>query len=161
MARFLIRRVIFAFLLVFVSSSTALVLTRLAPGDIAASLGPNSTRAEIAAARRWDAIAAALREPVSVETKIAREEPLAPKTTMRVGGAARIYAEPATVADLQALLRAAGSKRLEVFILGRGSNLIVPDEGVDGLVIDACDHERGAGELERIARGDGALEAAA
>jgi UDP-N-acetylmuramate--L-alanine ligase/UDP-N-acetylenolpyruvoylglucosamine reductase len=97
-------------------------------------------RAEIAAARRWDAIAAALREPVSVETKIAREEPLAPKTTMRVGGAARIYAEPATVADLQALLRAAGSKRLEVFILGRGSNLIVPDEGVDGLVI-ALAHE--------------------
>ena len=51
MARFLIRRVIFAVVLVLVSSSTALVLTRLAPGDIASSLGPTATRAEIAAAR--------------------------------------------------------------------------------------------------------------
>jgi peptide/nickel transport system permease protein len=55
MARFLIRRVIFAVLLVFVSSSAALFLTRLAPGDLASSLGPNATRAEIAAARaRFD-----------------------------------------------------------------------------------------------------------
>src|SRR6188508_2339947 len=55
MTRFLIRRVIFAVLLVFVSSSAALFLTRLAPGDLASSLGPNATRAEIAAARaRFD-----------------------------------------------------------------------------------------------------------
>ncbi len=56
MARFLIRRLIFALVLVVVSSSTALFLTRLAPGDIAAaSLGPNPTRAEAAAARaRFD-----------------------------------------------------------------------------------------------------------
>ena len=55
MARFLIRRVIFAVLLVFISSSAALFLTRLAPGDLASSLGPNATRAEIAAARaRFD-----------------------------------------------------------------------------------------------------------
>jgi peptide/nickel transport system permease protein len=55
MSRFLIRRLIFAAVLVLVSSSTALVLTRLAPGDVASSLGPNATRAEIAAARaRFD-----------------------------------------------------------------------------------------------------------
>ena len=55
MSRFLIRRLIFAVALILVSSSTALVLTRLAPGDIASSLGPNATRAEIAAARaRFD-----------------------------------------------------------------------------------------------------------
>jgi peptide/nickel transport system permease protein len=55
MTRFLIRRVIFAALLVLVSSSAALFLTRLAPGDLASSLGPNPTRAEIAAARaRFD-----------------------------------------------------------------------------------------------------------
>ncbi len=55
MARFLVRRVIFAVLLVLVSSSTALFLTRLAPGDLASALGPNPTRAEMAAARsRFD-----------------------------------------------------------------------------------------------------------
>jgi peptide/nickel transport system permease protein len=55
MARFLVRRVIFAVLLVLISSSTALFLTRLAPGDLASALGPNPTRAEMAAARaRFD-----------------------------------------------------------------------------------------------------------
>jgi peptide/nickel transport system permease protein len=55
MARFLVRRVIFAVLLVLVSSSSALILTRLAPGDLASALGPNPTRAEMAAARaRFD-----------------------------------------------------------------------------------------------------------
>lgn len=55
MARFLLRRTIFAIVLVVVSSSTALFLTRLAPGDLTAELGPNPTRAEIAAARaRFD-----------------------------------------------------------------------------------------------------------
>ena len=55
MARFLIRRTIFAIVLVVVSSSTALFLTRLAPGDLTATLGPNPSRAEVAAARaRFD-----------------------------------------------------------------------------------------------------------
>jgi peptide/nickel transport system permease protein len=55
MARFLVRRVIFAVLLVFVSSSAALLLTRLAPGDLSSTLGPNPSRAEVAAARaRFD-----------------------------------------------------------------------------------------------------------
>jgi peptide/nickel transport system permease protein len=55
MTRFLARRVTFAVLLVFVSSSTALLLTRLAPGDLTVALGPNPSRAEVAAARaRFD-----------------------------------------------------------------------------------------------------------
>jgi peptide/nickel transport system permease protein len=55
MARFLARRVLFAGLLILVASSSALFLTRLAPDDLASSLGPHATRAEIAAARaRYD-----------------------------------------------------------------------------------------------------------
>ncbi len=73
-------------------------------------------------------------------SRVKREEPLAPKTTMRVGGAARLYAEPASVADLQTILRTAASRGVTVFLLGRGSNLIVPDEGVDGLVVSLA-HE--------------------
>ncbi len=92
---------------------------------------------------RWDAFVATLAPRLAAGTKLRREEPLAPKTTMRVGGAARIYAEPQGVADLQALLREAAARGVEVFILGRGSNLIVPDEGVDGLVISLA-HENWA-----------------
>ena len=86
-------------------------------------------------ALRWDDLFAAVKPLLAKETKFKREEPLAAKTTMRVGGAARVYAEPASVADLQTLLREAAARGVEVFMLGRGSNLIVPDEGVDGLVI--------------------------
>jgi UDP-N-acetylmuramate--alanine ligase len=86
-------------------------------------------------AERWDALASALRAGLSAATKLKREEPLASKTTMRVGGAARLYAEPATTDDLRRLWSGARAHAIGVFLLGRGSNLIVPDEGVDGLVI--------------------------
>ena len=69
---------------------------------------------------------------------------MGPRTTLRVGGAARIYAEPADEKDLQTLLRLAREAGVEVFMLGRGSNLIVPDAGVDGLVI-ALNHTHWAG----------------
>lgn len=62
-------------------------------------------------------------------------EALGKKTTLRVGGAARFYAEPANFCDLRALLRAASIFKLSVFCLGRGSNLVVPEAGFDGLVI--------------------------
>jgi peptide/nickel transport system permease protein len=55
MTRFLIRRLIFALVLVFVSSSAALFLTRLAPGDMTVALGPNPSQAEREAVRaRFD-----------------------------------------------------------------------------------------------------------
>lgn len=55
MTRFLLRRVLFAVVLVFVSSSAALFLTRLSPDSLSSALGPNPTRAEVAAARaRYD-----------------------------------------------------------------------------------------------------------
>jgi len=91
-------------------------------------------------AARWERDAGALQAAVSPATRVRREEPLANKTTMRIGGAARIYAEPASVADLQSLLREAKTRGLEIFMLGRGSNLIVPDEGVNGVGISLA-HE--------------------
>ncbi len=85
--------------------------------------------------KKWDEFAAMLRAKLTKETKLRREEPLAARTTLRVGGPARIYAEPASVEDLQAILREAAAGGRKVFPLGRGSNLIVPDEGVNGVVI--------------------------
>jgi peptide/nickel transport system permease protein len=55
MARFLVRRFVFAVFLVFAVSSTALLLTRLAPGDVTAQLGPFANPREVAATRaRFD-----------------------------------------------------------------------------------------------------------
>jgi UDP-N-acetylenolpyruvoylglucosamine reductase len=94
-----------------------------------------SRESETAKSRRWDDAFAAFRAQISGETRLKREESLATKTTMRIGGAARLYAEPASIGDLQSSLREAAARGIEIFILGRGSNLIIPDEGVDGLVI--------------------------
>jgi UDP-N-acetylenolpyruvoylglucosamine reductase len=92
-------------------------------------------KAGLAQAGIWDAHLEALKASVSAATRLKREEILATKTTMRVGGAARLFAEPASIADLQALLRIAAERKIPIHLLGRGSNLIIPDEGVDGLVI--------------------------
>lgn len=55
MIRFLARRLVFALILVVASSSAALLLTRLAPGDVSAELGTDATREQIASIRaRFD-----------------------------------------------------------------------------------------------------------
>ena len=116
------------------------------PGDFVAFVGAGDIDKEAHAwleqltqqveeAKRWDRLAEIFRSRLSAGTKLKREESLAEKTTMRVGGPARIFAEPAAVADLGALLREAKAQAVPFFVLGRGSNLIVPDEGVDGLVL--------------------------
>jgi UDP-N-acetylenolpyruvoylglucosamine reductase len=114
----------------------------LRPGDLVAVVGAGdldvSARAWLAGlghAAWWDLVAAELAPRVSVETPLQREVPLADKTTLRVGGAARLYAEPANESDLVELVRAAHALGLRVLPLGRGSNLLVPDEGVDALVL--------------------------
>ncbi|SFS18471.1 UDP-N-acetylmuramate dehydrogenase [Granulicella pectinivorans] len=56
---------------------------------------------------------------------------LGPHTTLRIGGPARFYAEIATEAELVEALEYDGP----LFILGGGSNLLVPDEGFPGLVL--------------------------
>lgn len=72
---------------------------------------------------------------VDPETRLSVHEPLGPKTTFRVGGPARFYAEPAGIDDLRILWLAAKAEGVEVFFLGRGSNVIVMDSGFPGLVI--------------------------
>jgi UDP-N-acetylmuramate--alanine ligase len=94
-----------------------------------------AARAAFGRSAEWDRVADSVRPLLAKGSKLAREEPLAPKTTLRVGGAARLYAEPANEQDLRTLLVFAARDGIPVHVLGRGSNLIVPDEGVDGMVI--------------------------
>jgi UDP-N-acetylenolpyruvoylglucosamine reductase len=84
---------------------------------------------------RWDRLAHDLAAAVSPASEIRREESLARKTTIGIGGAARLYSEPAHEEDLRALVGCAHGAGVPVVMLGRGSNLIVPDEGIDALVV--------------------------
>jgi UDP-N-acetylenolpyruvoylglucosamine reductase len=72
---------------------------------------------------------------LSEVTVIRRDEPMAKHTTLRVGGPADFYVEPASETDLAAVLKFCNSRGLDFFILGRGSNLIVRDGGFRGVVI--------------------------
>jgi UDP-N-acetylmuramate--alanine ligase len=72
---------------------------------------------------------------VSRETLVCRNEPLAKRTTLRVGGPADIYVEPASEADLATVLRFCGEFSVKFIALGRGSNLLVRDGGFRGVVI--------------------------
>ena len=66
--------------------------------------------------------------------RIAANEPLAPLTWFRVGGPARILFMPAHEADLSYFL-AQAPREIPVTVVGLGSNLIVRDGGVEGVVI--------------------------
>ncbi len=66
---------------------------------------------------------------------IQSDVPLAPLTTLRVGGPAERLAAPESIDELVALLRAARDSGVEVFMLGKGSDLVVADAGIRGLVV--------------------------
>jgi UDP-N-acetylenolpyruvoylglucosamine reductase len=60
---------------------------------------------------------------------------LARFTTIGTGGPARAFARPESVTDLQEALRFAADGDLPVAVVGLGSNLLVADDGFDGLVL--------------------------
>ena len=66
---------------------------------------------------------------------IERAVPLGRLTTVGIGGPARHFARPGTVAELEEGLRWAASEGLDVFTIGLGSNVLVADDGVDALVL--------------------------
>lgn len=71
-----------------------------------------------------------------IGVKTSRREPLARFTTMRVGGPADLYAEVHNLFELRGLVRFARLRELPYFILGRGSDLVISDAGIRGLVIN-------------------------
>jgi UDP-N-acetylmuramate dehydrogenase len=79
--------------------------------------------------------------------------PLSRFTTLGTGGPARWFAKPETLDQLQQALEWAGEKGASVSVVGLGSNVLVADDGVDGLVLKL------GGELAGAAAEDGLLAA--
>jgi UDP-N-acetylmuramate dehydrogenase len=61
--------------------------------------------------------------------------PLAPYTTLKIGGAARYFVEAKREEDVREAVAWAKERRLQLFVLGGGSNLVVADSGFAGLVL--------------------------
>jgi UDP-N-acetylenolpyruvoylglucosamine reductase len=72
---------------------------------------------------------------VDLPPGVQRDYPLARLTTIRTGGRAELFARAGTVAELEQLLGWASAESVEVGVVGSGSNLLVADDGVRGLVI--------------------------
>jgi UDP-N-acetylmuramate dehydrogenase len=83
---------------------------------------------------------------VSLPAGIERDFPLARLTTLRAGGNAELFARPESEDELVELLRWADGAGAAVEVVGSGSNLLVADAGVGGLVLKL------AGELAQIDR---------
>jgi UDP-N-acetylmuramate dehydrogenase len=65
--------------------------------------------------------------------------PLADRTWFKLGGAAQFFAEPTSVDQLQAVVERCRDEDLHARLLGGGSNVLVRDEGVAGMVISLAD----------------------
>ncbi|HEU6448340.1 MAG TPA: UDP-N-acetylmuramate dehydrogenase [Verrucomicrobiae bacterium] len=72
---------------------------------------------------------------LSAQAIFRRDEPMVKHTTLRVGGPAEVYVEPADENDLAAILKFCMARKIKFFVLGRGSNLLVRDGGFRGVVI--------------------------
>ena len=97
----------------------------------------------------------------SVRGRLLRDEPLGPFTWLRVGGAADVLFLPADAEDLQGFLRAL-PKEVPVTALGVGSNVIIRDGGIEGVVIRLAGRAFAGIEIagDRITAGAAALDAA-
>ena len=72
---------------------------------------------------------------LSSATVVRANEPLSKRTTLRVGGPVDLYIEPASEDDLSRTLRYCAQQNIPWMMLGRGSNLLVRDGGIRGVVI--------------------------
>ena len=86
------------------------------------------------------------------DLKYVEDEPMAKHISFRVGGAAKRMAFPENAEQLVLLMNFALSCGARALVIGNGTNLLVPDEGIDRLVIDVSDG------MTRIADGGQANE---
>ena len=101
----------------------------------------------------WKELSNEMRQAMP-DLKILDEEPLARHTSFRIGGPAAIIAQPATVEALSELLKFLAARGISPRILGAGTNVLAPDEGLREVVICTKDALTGLRDL-----GDGKIEA--
>ncbi len=117
----------------------------LASGDLVLSLGAGNIHEQLALLAAELVIAEKLKAIVGEDGEVRLHEPLAKHTTLRVGGPAQFWVEPRTEASFAELIRFCRMESLPLFVIGRGSNLLVRDGGIPGVVV----HPSGS-EFEKI-----------
>ena len=82
------------------------------------------------------------------EIEFAMEEPMAKHTSFRIGGPVEVMAFPKNAEELRKLLKTAADLQIAPAILGAGTNILAPDEGIRGLVICLKDCLGGMEQLD-------------
>ncbi|HEV2841336.1 MAG TPA: UDP-N-acetylmuramate--L-alanine ligase [Chthoniobacterales bacterium] len=117
----------------------------IASGDLIVSLGAGNIHEQLSILAADLVIAERLKEIVGEEGDVRLYEPLAKHTTLRVGGPAQFWVEPRNEAAFADLIRYCRRENLPLFVIGRGSNLLVRDGGIRGVVVHPC-----GGEFDRV-----------
>lgn len=76
-----------------------------------------------------------LNQPKYMNHLIQTNVPLNDKNWFNTGGAARYFAQPHTAQEFQRAIEYANQEELPIFILGKGANILMSDEGFEGLVV--------------------------
>src|SRR2546421_4283264 len=117
----------------------------LESGDLVLSLGAGNIHEQLSILAADLVIAEKLKDIVGEEGDVRLYEPLAKHTTLRVGGPAQFWVEPRNETALSELIRFCRRDNLPLFVIGRGSNLLVRDGGIRGVVV----HPSG-GDFDKI-----------
>ena len=114
-------------------------------GDLVLSLGAGNIHEQLSVLAADLVIAEKLKAIVGEEGDVRLCEPLSKHTTLRVGGPAQFWVEPRNENAFAELIRFCRRESLPLFVIGRGSNLLVRDGGIRGVVVHPC-----GGDFDRI-----------
>jgi UDP-N-acetylmuramate--alanine ligase len=117
----------------------------LDPGDLVLSLGAGNIHEQLSILAADLVIAEKLKEIVGEKGDVRLYEPLSKHTTLRVGGPAQFWVEPRNENAFADLIRFCRQENLALFVIGRGSNLLVRDGGIRGVVVHPC-----GGDFDKI-----------
>jgi UDP-N-acetylmuramate--alanine ligase len=110
----------------------------LESGDLVLSLGAGNIHEQLSVLAADLVIAEKLKAIVGEGGEVSLYEPLSKHTTLRVGGPAQFWVEPRNEKAFAELIRFCRDENLPLFVMGRGSNLLVRDGGIRGVVVHPC-----------------------
>ena len=76
-----------------------------------------------------------LSKEIKIEDKIIFDEPMNKHTSFKIGGKADFFVKVKTIEELKQSIIYAKIKKLPIFFIGNGSNILVTDKGIRGLVV--------------------------
>lgn len=69
------------------------------------------------------------------DSEVYKNEPMSKHTSFKIGGNADIYVKVKTIEDIKVVLKIANENNIPTTIIGNGSNVLVKDNGIRGIVI--------------------------